>query len=235
MEEQSKPAAKDAKASFEKQAQETPNKSKDVNPNRNNYILAGISVAAVLIVALIICGLGLNWFNGVNTNMNSNGNSESLIASPREAVKHVTEEILQRTDLELINSSLTMYQTNNRGQLPTIPRPSALSSTAAKDEYDALSVDGTGNSELDNFYNEYLSEGSVSQNGRPYSINFYGSLNALDGDVDDLSRNDENIINIFYKTTCDYDDGGLKSVSGSRRFAIVAANASKTDIVCTSN
>ena len=122
---------------------------------------------------------------------------------------------IKYNDAARLDTSLLQYQTNNTGKGKTTLPPIRDSRQI---------VDGTGNSELDSFYNEYLGN-FTSYTGSRYNIQFIDHLDAekMLGGIDYL--------NVFYYATCD-DDGDLVQSSSKHSYAVVVTDASNSGYYC---
>lgn len=126
-------------------------------------------------------------------------------------------------DLENVRSLLTKYMTNNRGNLPEIETVTA----SGFESY----INGKGNSAWNKFYNNYFLKGDgnvYAPDGTKYQFRAFRSAQP------DWAEDGENIISVFYSSTCKNDE--VVSSGNARNFALTYPKAGETGAyICVDN
>ncbi|MBQ6375679.1 hypothetical protein IJJ37_02000 [Candidatus Saccharibacteria bacterium] len=204
---------------------------KESNPNRNNYILAGVSIGAVAIAIALVCGAIFGgWFGDSvggfifgeisQPSSGSTGSSNTIIEKP--VVESYTDT-LNLVLAQTLQSALIMYQTNNRGQLPTIDGTSEFVSAYSDTE-----------TPIENFYANYLGDDFVDEFGLKPDIWFYDSYSdfiASYGDEGEDALNYNAQLTVVYHAAC--NNRGIPEVSSNARdFVITIGRPSLNDHYC---
>ncbi|MBQ2659454.1 hypothetical protein IJF85_00530 [Candidatus Saccharibacteria bacterium] len=221
----------------EKPAEPVKPKSKDQS-NKNNYILAGISVGTIVIIIALICGAVFGgWFNGgvALVDLFGSGISGGIDLNPVTSIKTEVNRSAYGNDsnlrnkMTILDTAIKQYQTNNRGALPTI-------TTTYENDEDVreLYVSGYDETPLNNFYNNYLGDNYLDARGRKISLDFHADYSKTHYYEDPSTLNyvtgESNTISVFYKAAC--TSNGIVPSSGSRDYVIIGSAADYSTYFC---
>lgn len=219
--------------------------------NKNNYILAGVSIGIIAIIIVLIVGGFLGWFGNIFGGslfgtMFEGDSDDSGLNIDISKLNPITNGVKEVSDSEPNNTlmfsynqekaselkdALLGYMTNNMGNLPTITPD--YDDTEIEFELD---VTGYASTPANQFYNSYL-EDFIDYNNNDYHLHFYSDYEGsyYERHPEDIAGRSTNEMIIFYNSECT-GTGGVVLSSNSRSFAIAISDpVSSSGIYCIDN